>query len=91
MNKTRNGCEVAPEYSDGAYAVTGQSGIAFWVMGWEVEPDENAEWTGIEERTGRLIVRMVGDDRNFAVDTDDVTPLEEETFCTGCGQIGCRH
>ena len=74
-----------------AYCVRGWRGIAFYVMGWETEPDEDTEWSGIEERTGRLVVVMVGDDARHLVDPEDVEPLPESGYCRTCGQIGCRH
>ena len=80
-----------PEYN-GAYRVAGYKGIAFVVVGWQTEPDEDTEWTGIEERTGALVVCMIGDDRNiYGIDPSDVTPLDETEFCRECGQIGCGH
>src|SRR5215475_14924178 len=46
-----------------AYTVAGWGrGIAFSVLGWETEPTEDTEWDGIEERTGRVVCVMVGDD-----------------------------
>jgi len=36
-------------------------------------------------------VRMVGDDRDYSVDPDDVTELAPEDYCAECGQVGCRH
>ena len=78
-------------------------GIAFWYLGPEtedrvIEPD----WDGVDPwwldendietvDTGRLLVRMVGDDRDIAVDPDDIHPLESDGFCPGCGQTGCGH
>lgn len=76
-------------YCADAYAVEGYRGIAWYVLGWQTEPDEDTEWSGIENRTGRLVCRMVGDDRDFAFDPDDVSPLERSAYCAGCGQIGC--
>jgi hypothetical protein len=73
-----------------AYKVRGYGGIAFHVLGWETEPDEDTEWTGIEVRTGRVLAVMVGDDHRHSVDEDDLTPLNEEDYCPGCGQIGCK-
>lgn len=78
-----------PDDFPGAYRVNGYDGIACWVMGHEVEADEDTEWTGIYNRTGNLVVRMVGDDSNFVVDPDDVTPLKRSEYCGTCGQIGC--
>jgi hypothetical protein len=73
-----------------AYKVKGWSGIAFWILGWETEPTEETEWSGMEDRTGNVIGIMVGDDRKHSIDPDDLTPLDEEGFCHGCGQIGCN-
>ena len=75
-----------------AYSVAGWgAGIAWRVYGWETEPTEDTEWDGIEERTGRVVVVMVGDDRRFSVDPDDLTPLGELDYCASCGQVGCTH
>lgn len=75
-----------------AYRVTGWgSGIAFYVLGWETEPDEDTEWSGYEQRTGRVVVTMIGDDARHVVNVDDLTPLEREDYCGSCGQIGCTH
>jgi hypothetical protein len=34
---------------------------------------------------------MVGDDRVFAFEVDELTKLDEADFCHQCGQIGCTH
>jgi hypothetical protein len=72
-----------------AYAVEGWSGIAWRVLGWETEPDEDTEWSGCENRTGKIVCRMVGDDRDFVFEPEEVSPLNEEDYCGGCGQVGC--
>jgi hypothetical protein len=87
----RNYEEDNETFSSENYTVRGWSGIAFYVQGWETEPDEDTEWSGYETRTGRVLVVMVGDDRQHAVDADDLTPLAEDEFCHSCGQIGCGH
>lgn len=74
-----------------AYTVRGYSGIAFYVRGWETEPDDDTEWSGMENRTGRIVVTMVGDDRRIVVDEDDITPIDRKAYCSECGQIGCSH
>ena len=74
-----------------AYKVAGWDGVAFRVYGWETAPDADTEWTGIEERTGRVVAVMIGDDARHSVDVDDLTPLDPEAFCRECGQIGCGH
>lgn len=87
---TRNSYEKAEGYS-GAFTVSGWGkGIAFRVLGWETEPDEDTDWSGYEARTGNLIVRMIGDDRNFSVDPSDVTPIPRSSYCGECGQVGCH-
>lgn len=72
-----------------AYKVHGYSGVAFSVYGWETQPTEETEWTGQEERTGKVVAVMVGDDRYFYVDPEDLTAVKDSEYCGGCGQIGC--
>lgn len=55
-------------FSANAYSVRGYGGIAFRVLGWETEPDEDTEWTGYEVRTGRVIAIMIGDDHKHVID-----------------------
>lgn len=74
-----------------AVRIAGYDGIACYVLGWETEPDEDTDWSGYEVRTGRLVCIMVGDDRRFTVDPDDVSTLAREEYCSECGQIGCSH
>ena len=72
------------------YRVDGWSaGIAWSYHGPETAPDEDTVWTGIEEPTGRVLMIMVGDDRVFAVDPEDCSPLADEDYCHECGQVGC--
>jgi hypothetical protein len=43
-------------------------------------------------RTERVVAIMIGDDRRFTFDADDlVEPLAREAYCGECGQIGCAH
>jgi len=74
-----------------AYTVSGYRGIAWYVRGWETQADEDTEWTGESPRTGRVVATMVGDDRQFTFDPDELTPLAREDYCGECGQIGCGH
>lgn len=74
-----------PTYSWDAY-----DGIAFSIVKRETMPDEDTEWTGIEEETGNVIVMMVGDDRPFVVDPDELVKIDDGDWCPGCGQIGCK-
>lgn len=73
-----------------AYTADGwSSGIAWRVTRWQTEPDEDTEWTGYEQPTGRLVAHMIGDDRDFTFEPEELTPLEDEDFCSECGQVGC--
>ncbi len=75
-----------------AYTVDGYSGVAWRVYGWELESRMNDEFDDVEEvRTGRVVCVMVGDDRRFTFEPEDLTPLNEEDYCGSCGQIGCTH
>jgi len=85
----RRNYEVDGRFDAPAYRVKGYRGIAWYVRGWETQPNEDTEWSGIEERTGKVVVTMVGDDRQFVFDPDEVAPLQREEYCGECGQIGC--
>jgi len=85
-----------------AYTVRSYPGIAWRVFGWETEPgacewydDDAGEYVYDEEpedvRTGRVVCVMVGDNRRFTFDPEDVTPIAREDYCGVCGQIGCAH
>lgn len=74
-----------------AYAVRGYRGIAFRVLGWETEPDEDTEWSGYEVRTGRVLAVMVGDNHRHSIEREDLTPIAREDYCGECGQVGCSH
>jgi hypothetical protein len=54
---------------------------------YEVETDEG-EFS--ENPDGPIvIVRMVGDDRDFEMHRSDLTRIKRADFCGGCGSIGC--
>ncbi len=91
MHVTRNRWEGGREFGDQALRVDDCPGVAFFVLGYETEPTDNSEWDGVEERTGLLVVRMVGDKRHWAVDPDEVRNLAREDYCGECGQVGCAH
>lgn len=56
----------------------------------EVETGEG-EWVEQNEECGRVLVVMVGDDKQREVDVEDLTPLRRRDYCGSCGQIGCTH
>lgn len=71
-----------------AYRVAGYGGVAFSKIG----PETVRDWeTGEEEETGKILMRMIGDDRLFPVDPEDIEPLPRGAYCLECGQIGCGH
>ncbi len=75
---------------DAAYTIKGYDGIAWYYKKDETKPDEDTEWSGFEQPTGNVIMVMIGDDREFSFDPDDVTPINEDEYCHSCGQIGCK-
>lgn len=74
-----------------AYTVKRYRGVAWRVCGWELQATPDTEWDGIEERTGKVVCVMVGDDQRFTFDPDDVTPFDDLAYCASCGQVGCTH
>ena len=74
-----------------AYTARQYPGVAFYVRGWETQPNEDTECSGIEERTGMIIATMIGDDAYHAFDPEDLTSIPREAYCGQCGQIGCGH
>lgn len=66
-------------------------GVAWRVIGDETAATEETEWTGIREPTGLVRAVMIGDDRPFAFDPDDLIELDDLDYCSECGQIGCGH
>lgn len=78
------------EWTADAYTVKGYAGIAWYVLGWETEPDQDTEWTGYEPRTGRVVAVMVGDDCKFSFEPEELTAISENDYCPECGQIGCH-
>lgn len=84
-----------------AYRVSGHGGVA-WRATSHVETSElihdyyedddssanYAEWESITDYS-RVNAHMVGDDANWEFDVSDLTPLEDDEYCSGCGQIGC--
>jgi len=54
---------------------------------YEYELELEGEW--IDDEEGRVRAVMVGDDHEWLVDPSDLTPIADEDYCSGCGQIGC--
>ena len=74
------------EFNSHTYTVDQYPGVACFVLGWEVLPDEESEMI----RTGKVIAVMVGDDHKFSCGRNEIKPLQEGEYCLECGQIGCQ-
>ena len=74
-----------------------------WPMVWDpylslMQDDEGNEWEEdcgdgewVEQLDGdKANFCMVGDDKVFTHDINDLTPLEDDDYCHSCGQIGCH-
>lgn len=87
-HRYENDSERFPD--DARYRIAGL-GAAWFIIGWEVEADEDTEWSGCYNRTGNVLAVMVGDDGVHSMDPDDMQPIAEDSYCPGCGQLGCAH
>lgn len=68
----------------------GAAAVAWTILGWELQADEETEWSGIYQRTGQILAVMVGDDRVHHFESkEDFIEISEDEYCGGCGQIGC--
>jgi hypothetical protein len=74
---------------DAAYAVSGDAGMSWRIVGPEIEPDGDTEWSGYERATGRVCMVMIGDDAVFTFDPAEVRAIDDLAYCASCGQIGC--
>ena len=74
-------------------SVSGYGGIAWDVIGYLTEEIYDAEIDDFDTITNDslAVCIMVGDDRRFTFDVDDLTVIDDEDYCSGCGQIGCSH
>jgi hypothetical protein len=76
---------------DSTYTVEGWRGIAWHVWQYEQIRDEDYEWSGIEyDNKDRVVCTMVGDDKEFTFDIDELTKISEDEYCPECGQLGCK-
>jgi len=79
------------EFNCLAYVVDRYGGIAWQVLGWEIVDNEDTEWTGIKQNTEKVVMVMIGDDRYFVFDLENIKGIEEDAYCSECGQIHCGH
>lgn len=71
------------------YKVDGFDGIAFYIAGPVILTGD--DWDDTYEAEDRVLVIMVGDDRQHDVGVDELTVIPEDSYCHSCGQIGCTH
>lgn len=72
------------------YMIEGEVKVAWYCIGYVEVKDEDFEWTGIiTYDESRVVCVMVGDDREFNFDIEDLIPIADEDYCSECGQIGC--
>lgn len=72
-------------------------GVAWWFVAHPLVFDDTCVLCEYGDHDGedacrdydQAIVRMVGDDRDFTVSTDDITRISGLEFCHDCGQMGC--
>lgn len=77
---------------DAAYRVENYGGIAWRINKYVEIRDEDYEWTGIAKvDESRVEMHMIGDDTSFTFEVIELTVLDEDDYCSVCGQIGCRH
>ena len=87
---------------DTRYRVEGWPQVAVWIKDYAFDlkevitedVDEDGEdifFTDYEQvtDTSRVIVVMVGDDREHTVDVDELVKIDDDAYCSCCGQIGC--
>lgn len=56
----------------------------------KVEGYNGVAWSVVEDDgSGFAVCVMIGDDRRFVHDRNELTVLDEDEFCDGCGQLGC--
>jgi hypothetical protein len=79
------------------YSVESYPGIAFWLRGYatmevEIEYHNGGMWDYEIETSpdyDKVIAVMVGDDREHIIDVDELTVIDDDAYCAGCGQISC--
>lgn len=80
---------------DKAYRHPDYPGIAWRIDGYNQELARfDEEWYNepeyVEDVT-QVRCHMIGDDRSFLFDTEDMIELDDSEYCSECGQIGCGH
>lgn len=90
---------------DARYTVDGYKGVAWWLEDHPLIAGECQGHDDLEEATfycwgdcvepyrdtARVTAIMVGDDRRFIFDVDELTMIDDDDYCHECGQVGCTH
>ena len=82
---------------DATYKVAGHGGVAWRIISYDTEQVliyEGCEFPFFVEyeevvNTERVKCHMVGDDSVWTFDVSDLTKLDDEDYCSECGQVGC--
>ena len=90
MRRQSNHEEDLVSFPADTYSCKDFPGVAFRVLGWEIGPALYDEDLDGYSRSGKVAIYMVGDDKVWYVDPEDISPIEEDAYCHECGQIGCR-
>lgn len=83
--------EWTEDFKDKRYRPERGPQVAYCIAGYEVEADDDTEWSGHMNRTGSIIAIMVGDDNPYVMEESELIEIPEDSYCGGCGQIGCGH
>lgn len=76
-----------------AYKVEGYEGVAWLLIchpRYIVDDDDNCNF-GAFANTERVVAHMIGDNREFEFEIDEITPISEDEYCSQCGQMRCNH
>lgn len=80
------------------YKVAGTPAVAWRIISFDTEEyeydpgidgEEGMPYMDVREDESRVRCHMVGDDSVWTFDVEDLTVLNEDEYCGGCGQIGC--
>lgn len=73
-----------------AVRAEGHAGVAFRVDRVASQEGPNTAWTGIRWwNPQRRVCHMIGDDVEYEFDVLELSPLDDDDYCSSCGQIGC--
>lgn len=89
---------------DSVYRVERYKGVAWRISGYKQKLTTESHWVKDQYGddlhvelgeweddidSGVVLAYMVGDDRLFEIDIDELIEITEDEYCPGCGQIGC--